>query len=155
MVPGKIKDLGAAKISAFRLLKFRSRSEKEITSRLKKKGFSPKIIEEVIRYLKGLDLIDDFQFALSWVNSRINRPLGLRRLTFELAQKGVDKDIINKVIDKTKEKYDEYEIVKTLAQAKFKKSSGLDIFKAKRKVYAYLLRRGFSQETISEVVQNL
>ncbi len=77
------------------LLKFRLRSEKEIRLRLKKKKFDSKIIDETAAFLKDKDFINDNNFAHLWLESRLKRPLGLRRIKEELRQKGIAREIID------------------------------------------------------------
>lgn len=146
--------LQKAKNYAFLLLKFRVRSEKEIRQRLEKKKFNPQIIEETLAFLKEKQFIDDNYFARTWIESRIKKPLGIRRLKTELRIKGIDKEIIDSQINEIKNNYPEGEIVAQIAREKLKKIKGIDPQKAKRRIYAYLLRRGFSPEVVIDVLKN-
>lgn len=141
-----------AKNYAFLLLKFRPRSEQEIRQRLKKKKFTPGIIEETLSFLKDKAFIDDNHFARAWIESRIKRPLGIRRLRQELQVKGVDKEIIENQINEIKKNYPEKEIVTRIIQDKLNKAKGSDPQKIKRRIYACLLRRGFSPGIILEAL---
>lgn len=144
--------LQKAKNYSFLLLKFRLRSEKEIYTRLKKKKFNEETIKETITFLKDKGFIDDNIFAREWIASRIKRPLGLRRIKEELKLKGIDKENIDNCINEIKTDYSETEIVKKIAQEKLNKLKDIDTCKAKRRVYAYLLRRGFSPEVIIDTL---
>lgn len=151
-----LKDLSKAKSYAYRLLAIRPRSIKEIKDRLKKKGFEERLIVEVIDYLERLDYLNDHQFASAWVNSRIStKPIGLLRLRYELKDKGINSKIIEEVLNKLKENYDEYKVACDLAKGRMKRLSKVDRHKAKRRIFDYLLRRGFSYELVSEVLQGL
>jgi len=132
-----------------RLISRRPRSEKEIRNYLKKKKSRPKIIEEVVKKLNQLKQIDDSEFAQWWVEQRTTfRPRGKFGLTMELRQKGVDKEIIKKAI----EKVDELPLAKKLAEKKTKAYKNLPREKRYQKMSAYLARRGFSWEIIKKVV---
>jgi regulatory protein len=144
-----------AKNYAFLLLKFRLRSEKELYLRLKKKGFPEEVIKQTLIFLKDKNFIDDNLFAKSWIESRLKRPLGLRRIKEELKLKGLDKEIIDAKIGEAKKNYCEEEYVRRIAQDKFDKLKGIEIYRAKRRVYALLLRRGFSPEVVIDVVNEL
>ena len=147
------KDLSKARSYAYRLLAIRSRSIKEIKEKLKKKGFEESLIIEVIDYLERLDYLNDRQFASAWVNSRIStKPVGLLKLRYELKDKGIDNKIIEEVLSKLKENYNEYEVACDLAKKRMKKLSKIDSLKAKRRIFNYLLRRGFSYELVCEVM---
>jgi len=137
------------------LLKFRLRSEKELFLRLKKKGFPEQVIKQTITFLKEKSFIDDNLFAKSWIESRLKRPLGLRRIREELRLKGLDKEIIESKINQAKKDYSEEDYVRKIAQDKFDKLKGAEPYTAKRRVYALLLRRGFSPEIVIDVVNQL
>ena len=87
--------------------------------------------------------------------SRLKRPFGLRRIQLELRTKGVDKEIIDNQIRKIRDDYPEQEIVARLAKTKLEKMKGLEAPVAKRRVIAYLLRRGFPPETVADVMRQL
>jgi len=144
--------LEKARNYAFLLLKFRLRSERELYQRLKRKKFEEPIIGETLVFLKARGFIDDQTFARAWVTARLKRPLGLRRIRQELRAKGVEEEIINTEFREIKKDYPEEEILKQLAKTKLAKMKDLDPRVAKRRVAAYLLRRGFPPETIADVM---
>jgi regulatory protein len=144
-----------ARAYVFLLLKFRLRSEKELLARLKQKGFSLELSLSAVNFLRDKGFIDDRVFAKGWVASRLKRPFGLRRIKQELAQKGLDKQIIEEAFARVKEDYDESSIVRELAEQRFTKLKGIEPQKAKARVYGYLMRRGFSPDIIGEVVNKM
>lgn len=144
--------LQKAKEYAFLLLKFRLRSEKELCQRLKKKRFHEEIIRETVSFLKDKGFIDDNLFAKTWIESRLKKPLGLRKIKQELNLKGIDKEIIDTQISEIKKDYCEQDLVKKIAKVRLSKLKGIEPRKAKRRVYAYLLRRGFSPEIIIDAL---
>lgn len=152
---GSANTFEAAKAYAFFLLKFRLRTEKEIYQRLKKKSFDQAVILQAINFLKEKAFINDLDFARAWVASRINKPIGLRRLEDELKQKGVSKEIIQAQLSKIKEDYPEEEIVAGIVNERLKKLKGIEPQKAKTRIYAYLMRRGFSPDIVIEAVRQL
>lgn len=139
----------------FLLLKYRSRSEKELYGRLKRKKFEEGVIREVIQELKGKGFINDEDFARAWVESRIKKPLGLRRLAQELKQKGVNRQIIDNQIQKAAQGYPEREIVSRIARQRLERLKGIDQQKARTRIYSYLSRRGFSPEVIIDCINGL
>ena len=144
-----------AKHYAFLLLKFRLRSEYELYQRLKKKKFADSVIKQVLLFLKQRGFIDDSAFASAWIRGRISRPLGLRRLKQELRAKGIDKEIIEDQFEQLKNSYSEKTVVNELAAKKMEKLKEVDSLKAKRRIYAFLLRRGFSPDLAMEAVNRL
>ena len=139
---------------AFFLLKFRLRSENELLERLLRKKFPEEAAKEAVAFLKEKRFIDDNVFAKAWLNSRLKRPLGLRRIKQELRQKGIDKAVIETEIGKVKG-YSEAETVLELAKERLGKLKTIEPVKAKRRVYEFLLRRGFSPEVVIDVLNQL
>jgi regulatory protein len=154
-VKSKKDSLEAAKEYAFLLLKFRLRSIKELEERLKKKKFNPEIIKETIAFLKEKRFLDDTIFARGWIQSRIKRPMGIRKIKQELNLKGIDKEIIESSIRELKEDYSEEDIVRELAQERFSKLKDIEPRSAQRRVYAYLMRRGFPPDIVIDAISNL
>jgi len=148
-------DLEKARAYAFLLLKFRLRSERELLGRLKQKGFSEELSQETADFLKEKKFIDDRIFARSWVASRIKRPFGLKRIKQELVAKGLDKEVIAEALAQAKKDYNESQIVTRLAKQRFYRQNGIEFRKAKSRVYAYLLRRGFSPDVVNEIIKQL
>jgi len=144
-----------ARAYAFLLLKFRLRSEQELYSRLKRKKFPEQVIDSTLKFLKEKNFIDDRVFASAWTRARLKRPFGIRRITQELALKGVPKDIVQDTLLGIKDNYSETQIVQNLAKEKLEKLKGYEPIKARNRVNAYLLRRGFSPETVYDVLSKL
>ena len=140
---------------AFRLLKFRMRSRKELFERLKRKKFDPDTIDRVIAFLREKEFINDEEFAKAWVESKLKRPLGIRRISEELKIKGIDKEIIDEALASAKNNYDEEGIVTELAKKRLERLKGIEPRKVKSRLYSYLLRRGFSPDVVSDVITQL
>jgi len=153
--PASLNNVEKARAYAFLLLKFRLRSENELLVRLKQKGFSDTIAKNTVDFLKDKEFIDDRVFAKGWVASRIKRPFGIRRIKQELLSKGLDKGVIDDSLAQAKKDYSEEQIVSQLAQQRFSRLKNIEPQKAKARVYAYLLRRGFSPDVVSEIIKQL
>lgn len=151
-----VSEFEKAKNYAFRLFKFRLRSEEELRQRLKNREFAPLIIEELINYFKKNNFLNDEEFALCWASSRIKKPFGVKRIAYELKQKGINSKIINKTIENIKSRHNEYALAKQLINTKIKKiKQNQDPFKTKARLYNFLLRRGFSSDVAAEIIQEL
>ena len=140
---------------AFLLLKFRPRSSKEISQRLKRKDFDPKTIKEVASYLEEKGFLNDREFTRAWIESRTKRGFGFKRIRRELGLKGIDKQIIDSQIQEIRKTYSEQDTLARLAEARWHRLKGLKPQKAKQRLFGYLNRRGFSPELIIEAVKNL
>ena len=142
------KDLLSAKNYAYRLIKFRVRSEKEIRDKLKNKEYDPAAIQEVVDFLKKSRLLDDELFARLWVQSRIKKPLGPAKLRYELKLKGIDSDIIENTFRQLQENYSEEKVIEEIIRKKMKKMGNIDAEKAKSRLYGFLLRRGYPRNLV-------
>lgn len=151
--PKSVSDPQKARNYCFYLLKFRQRSETEIRRRLAKKGYTAGAIEQAVGFLKEKNFLNDEQFARDWIESRLKRSLGLRKIVAELRLKGVAKPVIDAGIEKIKEDYSEEDTIRRIVRVRFDPSG--DPLKEKKRLYAYLLRRGFSPETVNEIISEL
>jgi regulatory protein len=144
-----------ARAYAFLLLKYRQRSRKELETRLKLRKFPADVIEEVVDSLAGKGFVDDTAFAKAWIASRAGQRFGQRRIRQELRVKGVAPEVIDQGLRALQEFSPEAETVRVLAEEKFRKLKDLDSQTAKRRIYAYLLRRGFPPETVIDILNGL
>ncbi len=147
--------LTKAKGVVSRLFRFRPRSEQEIRAKLTEKGFSGTIIAETVAYFKKIRLIDDTLFARGWIQSRLNKPFGIKRIRLELKAKGVDEETLNQEFGKAKENYSEPDAIFRLAAKRLKTYQSLEKAVAKRRLSGYLLRRGFSPGAVSKTLRGI
>ena len=134
-----------------RFTTLRPRSEKEVNDWLRKYKVHKSIHKELFIRLKRLDLLDDRKFAQWWVEQRITfRPRGKRALSFELRQKGIDRDLINQILSEVK--IDEQKIACQLLKKKKYKWEKLGKLKARKKMSEFLARKGFSWAVIKESI---
>ena len=142
--------------NAYALLRMRPRSEFEIANRLKLKGYDEPVIEEVVSRLKQTGELDDEKFAMLWVESRMHRnPAGDVVLKYELREKGVSDSVIEATLSEKAKKYDEYEVAFNMAKERFGRFKKLDRQKAMKRVYDFLMRRGFKYDNIRKIIENL
>lgn len=145
-----------AENNAYSLLRVRPRSEREIRERLKLKGYNDSIIDDVVEGLKRRSDIDDGKFAKFWVDSRMHlNPVGDIVLKHELKDKGIEDSIIESALETKAEAYDEYEVAFNMAAEKFERLKKLDRRKASKRIYDFLLRRGFKYDTIRKIIGTL
>ena len=134
-----------------RFATFRPRSEKEIRDWLKRKEVHKSLNGELFQKLKRLDLLSDEKFTRWWIDQRLSfKPRGKKALKYELFQKGIDKGIVNKVLEDSK--VDEVKIAKNLLEKndyKWKKYKGAE---AKQKKSQFLVRKGVSWDSIRKLI---
>lgn len=135
------------------VLSYRPRSEMEIQRKLKEQGFEEDAIAATIQRLKDNQLVGDEQFARAWVENRAAfRPRSKRMLAAELRQKGVgDADIQQALEESGDEDYLAYQSANQYAR----RLAGLDWETFRKRLSAYLARRGFSYGTIVPILRKV
>ncbi|MCF6466772.1 regulatory protein RecX [Clostridium sp. Cult2] len=141
-----------AKNTVLNFLSYKKRTKKEIIDKLKHKGFEDNIIHNTLDYLKSYNLIDDLDYADSFVKDKINlNKQGPHRIKYDLYRKGISQEIIEEVLKDD----DEYPRALELAKKKIKSYKGDDRDKIYRKLGGFLQRRGYSYDCISRVLKEL
>ncbi len=146
-----------AKKIAFQFLKVRNRSEKEIRRKFIQKKINAEVTTQTLDYLKKLDLVNDRRFARDWITMRLGVSYGLKRIFFELKEKGIAKSIIDDVLTEIKvdRPYNEEDTITCVVQKRMQRYKNLEPEKAKRRMFEYLARRGFSLDKIKSTVEKL
>jgi len=135
-----------------RFATFRPRSEKEVKDWFRRKKVHESLQEELLLKLKRLELIDDQKFAKWWIEQRIQfKSKSKRELNFELRIKGINKEVIDEVLQKTE--INEEKMAKELLEKKAYKWKGLESRSAGQKMSQYLAGKGFAWEVIERVVK--
>jgi regulatory protein len=144
-------DVEKAREKALRFLSNRPRSEWEVRQNLRKASYEDEIIDRVIVRLRSVGLVDDAAFVRYWVDNRAQfRPRGEVALKQELRRKGIDREIIEAVLDENKHDEDQAALQSALAKADRYRQLSRQEFA--QKLGAYLARRGFDYETAREAV---
>lgn len=177
LIPGKLLDtsdvekllfeaeVGKLMERMYRLFGLRQRSEREIRNYLKNLSFKRKIkdqeeisesaVELLINKLKQKRLLNDEEFAKSWVEARRkSKQKGIRALKAELYQKGIDRQIIEEVLADELEGTEEQLVAQAL-EKKMRVWKNLSKLELKKKVYEFLLRRGFEYEIVKKIVNKI
>lgn len=145
-----------ARVYVLKLLKSRPRTIFEVNDKLCGKGYRKEIIENLIKDFRERKYLDDKAFARLWVSSKMSlKPEGRYLLRKKLQRKGVHADIIEEVLADETSASDEYEIARTLALSRKKVLGGIDKTKSKKRIYDYLLRRGFDFEMVYKVIKEI
>ena len=138
----------------YRYLTIRNRSEKEVRDYLIKKQAEPQVIETLVALLYEQKFLNDETFARMWIKSRASfKPRGKRMLFMELKQKGIAKELIEKVLNEENEEIpDELTQAKSLIKKRVDKLQDAPRQEVYNKVGAFLARRGFSWDIIKKAI---
>jgi regulatory protein len=142
---------------AVNLLSFRLRSEQELKTRLRKKGYEDNWIEDALEKLRYYKYVDDEQFARMFTNDRMNlKKLGQRAIKQELRMKGINKEIIDEVVEEICEEETELSQAIELAEKKARTlSSKDDFYKQRQKLLQHLVRKGYSFEIAGQAIKRV
>jgi regulatory protein len=145
----KLSENSLVKAQCYHYLSYRLRSKWEMETYLKKKGYSPKIIEDTVEYLIDKKLVDDQEFASRWIENRLLlKPTSINILKLELKQKHISPEIINNAI--RDHEIDELPMLKQLIEKKRQQSKYQDNLK----LMQFLVRRGFSYDLIKKALNH-
>jgi regulatory protein len=149
----KFDEYQYSKKSALDFLSYRIRSVKEITDKLKSRKISAGTIEKTIEHLEKLGLINDEEFAKQLVQSKTGRkPAGKSVIRQKLFQKGISKDVAEKVIEELYSSEKEKELILEVYGKYLRKVKGQDKFSRRKKMFEYLMRKGFDVDLINELL---
>ncbi|TAN42939.1 MAG: regulatory protein RecX [Nitrospirae bacterium] len=142
-----------AKKYALRLLSYRGRSERELTEKLRTRGFGPDVIVSTLEYLKRAGFVDDALLAESLKRQAYeNKLYGYGGAKLFLAQRGLSKEVIEAALD-----YDEtveLEKVYKLVARKKGTAGKSQTVQDRRRLWNFLARRGYSPETIKKAMRS-
>lgn len=148
----------SARELALNYIEFQPRTRAEVERRLARAEFDPDIIAGVLEDLARAGLIDDARFSEEWVESRSRRKkLGRARLIIELRRKGVDRQEIERAVSGLDESA-EVAAALELAEKRWREEAESDAAArtaARRKLTAYLQRRGYNWDVIEQVFARL
>lgn len=139
-----------------RFLSYRSRSEKEVRDKLLKIKASEDLISKIIKKLKDYKFLDDLEFAKMFTRERsLLKHKPARVIKFELKQKGIARELIEKVLTDSKEDEKDLKKAKEIIQKKIVRYKDLDSFKIKEKLSRFLVSKGFDYDTIKKAIDEI
>lgn len=139
-----------AKKRAMHLLERQDRTEKQLYDKLKQNGYPESCIEEAVSYVKSYHYIDDLRYARNYIRYHQEKK-SLQRLKMDLMRKGVSKEVIEAAIEE-EYLFDEKRKIRELLEKKHYSNGTMDE-NAKRKLYQFLLRRGFKSSDVLSVMR--
>jgi len=140
--------------NALKVLSYRPRSIFEVQKKLKDNGFDETVVHSVLERLKQNGLLEDQSFAQTWVENRtVFHPRSRKLMALELRQKGVPDEVVQNAL--AAGATDDETLAYQSAIQYTRRLKGLEWTEFRKKLSAYLLRRGFSFETVSPLVRRV
>lgn len=138
-----------AKARCLHLLEKRRYTEKQLYDKLIKGGYDRYSASQAIEYAKSFHYVDDSSFAYDYIEIRWGRE-SRDAVAGKLLNKGISRDVIEAAFEaylEENDKPDEGLVIRGLLEKKGYSKDQTDP-SDKRRIYAFLLRRGFSSESI-------
>ncbi|MEP7001580.1 MAG: regulatory protein RecX [bacterium] len=141
---------------ALNMLAFRARSSAELARALVRKGADRSVVDRAIARLQEQGLLDDFAFAQSFTRAKVlGANQSRRRVQQELARKGVAREVGNEAIELVfdEEGIDQREVVEAAARKKLRTLAKHEPVVRRRRLYAFLARRGYDSDDIRRAME--
>ncbi len=160
-----------ASLKAMSILERIDKSEAELRRKLIQTGYSEDIAERAVEYVKSFHYIDDERFAQNYVRSHASS-LSRREITNKLMQKGVSSENIAAAFEvNAQEHAEQLEYEEALGKSETALSPELNAAihalrkklngktsvddAAKRKLFAFMYRKGYRRDDIIEAFDTL
>lgn len=143
-------DYRRAKSRAVWYLDRMDHTEKGLFDKLVRAGFSKAASASVIARFIEVGLLDDERYARNYAERLINANVSKREAVGKMLSKGVPYDLVKSVLDDTEA--DEQTQIKNLLDRKYR--SKLTAEKGAQKVFAALVRKGFSYSAVREALKS-
>ena len=127
------------------------RTKKELEDKLRKDGYPERAIEEAVSYVESFHYIDDRAYVEQYLAGS-GAKKGKKAVLYALAQKGVDRELVESVLEEQEDARDEYELAKSAAFAKLGTPHRLDE-KEYRRAAGFLTRKGFGSSEIRRALE--
>ena len=142
--------LKRVKKRALYLLEKMDRTEQGLRKKLSEQEYPSDLIDAAIAYVKSFHYIDDKRYAGAYVRCRAEKK-SKGKLRMELIHKGIPKSIADEVLEEELSGRDEEGLITELLRKRNYDSDHATI-QEKRRMYGYLLRRGFGSNDICKAL---
>lgn len=142
-----------ATLRCMNLLQSKDYTAEQLRRKLRQGFYPEEIIEEAIAYVESYRYVDDDRYALDYITYHAEKK-SRRKIINDLKAKGISDDVSMRAFAKWEElgnEQDEEALVKELLEKKHYDKDTADQ-KEKQRLYGFLLRRGFSHDTICKVL---
>jgi len=153
----ELADIEAAHRAGLRALVRRAHARHDLRRRLLQKQHPPPAVDEALARLEATGLLDDARFAIDYAAAKARRGRGPARLIGDLLAQGVERRVAENAVRTSlaAEGIDPAEAVRALAEKRARQLISLPPTVRKRRLTAFLLRRGFGGQEIRELVEAL
>jgi len=140
------------------MLEARARGVEELKRLLLRNGEPPADVDAALERLTRAGLVDDASYARQLTRSKaLGAGMSRRNIQLDLTRRGVARDVSARAIDEVfeEEGVDEIAGIERVARKKLKTLAKLDSSTQRRRLYAFLGRRGYDGDDISNVIRRV
>ena len=142
-----------AKLRCMNLLQSKDYTHRQLEDKLRQGEYPEEIIEDAIAYVESYGYVDDEKYVRDFIEYNISKKSRMR-IENDLMRKGIRKELADKIFDELKEdgiEIDETEMIRQILLKKnYDSQSATD--EEKRKMYAFLSRKGFCSDVIGRAL---
>ena len=135
----------------------RAMSRRQLHDKLRQLGHDRETVDQVMDKLESLRLVDDEALGRELIRQIADaRPAGAPLLRSKLMQRGLDHELIDRLLDELAPTSEQAaEGAAELARKKLRTMTRLDPNTRKRRLWSMLARRGFDSDTIQAAMADL
>jgi regulatory protein len=139
-----------------RYLSLRVKSVAEARAYLEKAGFGEAVVESTIEDALQRELLDDRRFAERFIRTRLKTsPHGPLRLLVDLKAHGIDEKLAEDVLASQFDRDWQLETAEAVARKRMRRVRDKDARAAEKRLYDWLMRRGFDGDVAREVARRV
>jgi regulatory protein len=153
----ELADVEAAQRAALRALARRAHARLDLQRRLVRKQHPPAAVDAALERLTARGLLDDGRFAEQYAALRATRGRGPARLLRDLLAQGVERRTAEQAVRRALEEegIDPGLEARAVAAKRARQLAGLPVPVRKRRLLAFLMRRGYAGTEVKELVEEL
>jgi regulatory protein len=153
----ELADVEGAHRAGLRALARRSHARFDLRRRLLQKQHPPAAVDGALDRLAAAGLLDDGRFAREYAASRSRRGRGPARLLKDLLTQGVERGVAEAAVRAAlvEEGVDPAVAVRAVAEKRARQLANLPVAVRRRRLMAYLARRGYQGPDVRDVVKGL
>ena len=149
-------DVEAAFRTGLRMLELRSYARADLGRRLQRKGHPRAAVDVALQRLLTMGLLNDEAYARNYVQTRAARGRGPSRLVRDLLAMGVQRSVIDRAVAaEWPEGSDRTSMPQALVSKRAAQLGTMPKQTKRRRLLAYLARRGFSGRDVSALVESV
>lgn len=142
-----------ARKRAMHLLERMDRTEAQLREKLRLGYYPEDVIEDAVAYVKSYHYVDDLRYAQNYVRARKEQK-SQKKLQMELLAKGVPKQMAQQALEEEYQQENERQLILKWIEKKQYCAQEADM-KEKRRMYQFLLRKGFQSDDILHVLERV